>query len=115
MQPDLSNTPTPLSPDSDELVTVGNFNEPVNAGLAHAALEAAGIASMLRSANANSLLPFAFESQLQVRSSDEAAALEILGSAVDSPPSEAEVTSAEEAAGKSDEEAAELPGESTED
>jgi hypothetical protein len=108
-------TSTPLSPGSDELVTVATFNEPVDAGLAHAALESAGIASLLRSANANSLLPFAFESQLQVRSSDEAAALEILGSAIDSPPSEAEVTSDEEAAEKTAADAAELPGESTED
>jgi hypothetical protein len=96
MSSDVSQSPSSAA--SEELVTVGAFNEPADAGLAQSALEAAGIESMLRSANANSLLPFAFESELQVRSSDESAAREVLDSAFNAPPTEAEVAIAEESA-----------------
>lgn len=96
----------------DVLVTVGSFPDLATAGVARSALEAAGIQVLLRSGNANGLMPFAFESQLQVRASDEMAALQLLENAQQSPASETEVLAAEqaqEAAGQ------ELPLEGTED
>ncbi|SEG48799.1 Putative signal transducing protein [Bryocella elongata] len=87
---------TPETTSDEQLVTVGTFTDLAGAGLAKSALESAGIPALLRSANANSLMPFAFESQVQVRVSDESAARELLESAEDTPPTEAEVTAAEE-------------------
>jgi len=87
---------TPETSADEQLVTVGTFADLASAGLAKSALESAGIPALLRSANANNLIPFAFESQVQVRVSDESAARELLESAEDTPPSEAEVTAAEE-------------------
>jgi hypothetical protein len=89
-------------------VTVGTFSDLAGAGLAKSALESAGIPALLRSANANGLMPFAFESQVQVRAADEAAARNLLETAEDFPASEAEVLAAEETL-------EELPAESTED
>lgn len=105
--------PTAEIPGGDELVTVGTFNDLTSAGLAKSALESAGIPALLRSPNANSLIPFAFESEVQVRSADEAAARNLLESAEDSPASEAEVLAAEQEDLAMPTE--ELPGESTED
>ena len=80
---------------SDELVTVATFPEPIEANVARAALESAGIEVFLNGENANGMIPVAFTSQLQVRAEDEAAARAVLEGAVDSPVSEAEVTEAE--------------------
>jgi hypothetical protein len=92
------------------LVTVASFPEPADANLARSVLEAAGIEAYLRSANANSMIPVAFESELQVRAADEAAAREALESVEDHPASMAEVTAAEQA-----DELQALPGKGTED
>jgi hypothetical protein len=90
------------------LVTVASFPEPADANLARSVLEAAGIEAYLRSAN--SMIPVAFESELQVRAADEAAAREALESVEDHPASMAEVTAAEQA-----DELQALPGKGTED
>ena len=66
--------------------------------MARSVLEGAGIAVFLRGENANSMIPVAFESQLQVRAADEALAREVLDSAVNAPASEDSVTEAEIAA-----------------
>jgi hypothetical protein len=80
---------------SDELVTVATFPEPMEANMARSALEAAGIEVFLRGEMANSMVPVAFESQLQVRSTDEAEARKLLESMDDTPVSLEDVTEAE--------------------
>jgi hypothetical protein len=80
---------------SDELVTVATFPEPMEANMARSALEAAGIEVFLRGEMANSMVPVAFESQLQLRSTDEAEARKLLESMDDTPVSLEDVTEAE--------------------
>jgi hypothetical protein len=65
----------------DELVVVGTFSDRIEADLAASALEAAGIASMIRSDDAGGLRPaMAFSNgvELLVRTEEAAAAGEIL-------------------------------------
>ncbi len=83
------------STQDETLVTVATFPEPMEARMARMALESAGIAVFLRGENANSMVPVAFESQLQVRATDEAAAREVLQDMETSPPTEGAVTDAE--------------------
>ena len=80
---------------SDEFVTVGTFQDPIDANMAQTALESAGIESFMQGGNANSMIPVAFTARLQVRPEDEAAARSILEGADDSPESLAAVTEAE--------------------
>jgi len=77
------------------LITVATFPEPAEANMARAMLESAGIQVFLSGENANSLLPVAFESQLQVRAEDESAARALLNSAENAPESLEDVTAAE--------------------
>ncbi len=80
---------------SDELVTVATFQEPMEANMARSALESAGIEVFVRGEVANSLIPVAFESQLQVKAADQAEALKLLSALDDSPVSLEDVTAAE--------------------
>jgi hypothetical protein len=82
-------------PYSGPLVTVATFPEPAEANIARSVLEGAGIAVFLRGEMANSLVPVAFESQLQVRPEDESAARSLLKAAEDAPESLEAVTAAE--------------------
>jgi hypothetical protein len=84
--------------DEDGFVTVATFPEPMEAAMARTALEAAGIAVFLQGETANSMIPVAFTSQLQVRAEDEAAARAVLESAVERPETMESVTAAEMAA-----------------
>ncbi len=87
-----------MSSTSDEMVTIATFPEPMEANMARSALAAAGIDSFLQGENANSLLPVAFSSRLQVRPQDEAAGRAVLDALTDAPASLATVTAAEIAA-----------------
>ncbi len=80
---------------SDELVTVATFQEPMEANMARSALESAGIEVFVRGEVANSLIPVAFESQVQVKAADQAEALKLLSALDDSPVSLEDVTAAE--------------------
>jgi hypothetical protein len=82
----------------DELVTVATFPEPMEANMARSALEAAGIDVFLQGETANSMIPVAFVSQLQVRSKDESAARKLLDAMNDAPESMESVTAAQIAA-----------------
>jgi hypothetical protein len=82
-------------PYNGPLVTIATFPEPAEANMARSVLEGAGIPVFLRGEIANSLVPVAFESQLQVRSEDAAAARALLNSAQDAPESLESVTAAE--------------------
>ena len=82
----------------DELVTIATFPEPMEANMARSALEAAGIPVFVVGETANSLIPVAFESQLQVQVKDEAAARSLLEQMNDAPESLESVTAAEIAA-----------------
>jgi hypothetical protein len=66
--------PTP----PEGMVTVGRFENPMEAQMAKGMLESAGVECMLVGENVNSLLQAAFRVRLQVRTEDEAAALELL-------------------------------------
>jgi hypothetical protein len=66
--------------------------------MARTALESAGIDVFLQGETANSMIPVAFASQLQVRSKDELAARKLLGALNDAPESMESVTAAEIAA-----------------
>jgi hypothetical protein len=66
--------PTP----PEGLVTVGRFQDPVEAQMARGMLEAAGIETFLVGESANQLLSPAFRVRLQVRVEDEEAALDLL-------------------------------------
>jgi hypothetical protein len=77
----------------EEMVTVASFQTAAEADLARLAIQAAGIETFLLGENANRVIASATE--LQVRSSDAAAAREVLNEAETSPASEAEVTAAE--------------------
>jgi hypothetical protein len=80
---------------NSELVTVATFPEPMEANMARTALESAGIEVFVRGETANSLIPVAFEAQLQVRAEDEAEARRLLQAANDSPETMESVTAAE--------------------
>lgn len=82
------------TPDSN-IVTIATFQEPMEANMARAALESAGIDVAMTGETANSLIPVAFETQLQVRAADEAAARAILNDAEVAPESEQSVEAAE--------------------
>jgi len=82
----------------DELVTIATFPEPMEANMARSALEAAGIPVFLVGETANSMIPVAFASQLQVQAKDEAAARGLLHAMDDAPESLESVTAAEIAA-----------------
>ncbi len=82
----------------DELVTIATFPEPMEANMARSALEAAGIPVFMVGETANSLIPVAFTSQLQVHVKDEAAARGLLEAMDNSPESLESVTAAEIAA-----------------
>jgi len=84
--------------EQDELVTIASFPEPMEANMARTALESAGIDVFLQGETANSMIPVAFVSQLQVRSKDEAAARGLLEAMNDAPESLESVTAAEIAA-----------------
>jgi hypothetical protein len=84
--------------EQDELVTIAVFPEPMEANMARSALEASGISVFLQGETANSLIPVAFVSQLQVHSKDEAAARSLLDAMDDDPESLESVTAAEIAA-----------------
>ena len=81
--------------DQEKYVTIASFPEPMEASMARMALESAGINVYLRGETANSLIPVAFISELQVRPEDEAAARRVLDSFTDSPASMEAVTAAE--------------------
>jgi hypothetical protein len=80
---------------SDALITVATFPEPMEANMARSALESAGIPVFLQGETANSLIPVAFDARLQVRPEDEAAARRVLDSLELAPESLAFVTAAE--------------------
>lgn len=82
----------------DEYVTIANFPEPMEANMARSALEAAGIRVFIVGETANSMIPVAFASQLQVLAKDEAAARSLLQAMDDAPESMESVTAAEIAA-----------------
>jgi hypothetical protein len=82
----------------NELVTIASFPEPMEANMARTALEAYGIDVFLQGETANSMIPVAFISQLQVRAEDEAEARNLLAAMQDSPESLESVTAAEIAA-----------------
>ncbi len=79
----------------ENFVTIATFPEPMEANMARMALESAGIDVFLQGETANSLLPVAFISQLQVRPEDEAAARRVLDAFTDAPASLESVTAAE--------------------
>ena len=79
----------------DELVTIATFPEPMEANMARSALEAAGIPVFMVGETANSMIPVAFESQLQVQLKDETAARGLLDALTDAPESMESVTAAE--------------------
>jgi hypothetical protein len=81
-----------------DLITIATFPEPMEANMARSALEAAGIEVFIVGETANSLVPVAFESQLQVRPEDAIAARSLLSALDDSPQSLESVTAAEIAA-----------------
>jgi len=83
---------------SEELVTVATFPEPMEASMARSAVESAGIEVFLQGETANSLIPVAFSARLQVRPEDEAAARAVLNSLDLAPESLESVTAAEIAA-----------------
>ncbi len=83
---------------SEDLVTVATFPEPMEANMARSAVESAGIDVFLQGETANSMIPVAFSSQLQVRREDEAAARAVLDGLDDAPESMETVTAAEIAA-----------------
>ncbi len=80
---------------NDELVTIATFPEPMEANMARSALESAGIEVFMRGEVANSMIPVAFESQLQVKPADEAEARKLLDGLDDAPESMESVTAAE--------------------
>jgi hypothetical protein len=81
--------------EQDELITIATFPEPMEANMARSALEAAGIPVFVVGETANSMIPVAFESQLQVQVKDEAAARGLLEAMNDAPESLESVTAAE--------------------
>jgi translation elongation factor EF-1beta len=84
-----------IGKEQDELVTIAVFPEPSEANLARSELEAAGIPVFLQGETANSLIPVAFVSQLQVYPRDEAEARKLLEAMEEAPESIESVTAAE--------------------
>ncbi len=68
--------PTP----PEGMVTVGRFEDPVEAQMAKGMLESAGVECFLVGENVNNLLQAAFRVRVQVRVEDEPAARELLAS-----------------------------------
>ena len=79
------------------LVTIAELPDPATANMARMVLDAAGITSFLQGENANNMIPGAFSARLQVRPEDEAAAREVLASAIEAPETMEDVTAAESA------------------
>jgi hypothetical protein len=67
--------------DQSEMVTVARFLDPAEAQMAKGALEAQGIDAFIQGENANSIVPMAFRTRLQVSKADEADARELLEAA----------------------------------
>jgi Putative prokaryotic signal transducing protein len=67
----------------DGMVTVGRFEDPVEAQMARGMLESARVECFLVGENVNNLLPSAFRVRVQVRAQDEAAVRELLEQAED--------------------------------
>jgi hypothetical protein len=80
---------------SEKLVAIATFPEPMEANMARSAIESAGIEVFIQGETANSLIPVAFSARLQVRPEDEAAARSVLDSLTVSPESLESVTAAE--------------------
>jgi hypothetical protein len=80
---------------TENLVTIATFPEPMEASMARSAIESAGIDVFLQGETANSLIPVAFSARLQVQPEDEAAARAILDSLELTPESLESVTAAE--------------------
>ena len=93
-----SNQQEASTDERDTFVTIATFPEPMEANMARSALEAAGIPVFMVGETANSMIPVAFESQLQVHAKDEAAARGLLDAMVDAPETLESVTAAEIAA-----------------
>jgi hypothetical protein len=70
--------PEPTPPEG--LVTVGRFDDPVEAQMARGMLEAAGVEVFMVGENVNNIMPAAFRCRIQVRVEDEAGARELLDS-----------------------------------
>jgi Putative prokaryotic signal transducing protein len=70
--------PEPTPPEG--LVTVGRFDDPVEAQMARGMLEAAGVEVFMVGENVNNIMPGAFRVRIQVRVEDEVAARELLSS-----------------------------------
>ena len=68
--------PEPTPPEG--MVTVGRFENPVEAQMAKGLLESSGVECFLVGENANNLIQSAFRVRLQVREEDETAARELL-------------------------------------
>jgi len=70
----------PADEDPDDLVTVGNFLDPIAAQFARSRLEADGLTGYIQGLGISSLLPTAtvFPIRLQVRADDAGRAAEIL-------------------------------------
>jgi hypothetical protein len=81
--------------EQDELVTIAVFPEPMEANMARSALESAGIPVFMVGETANSMIPVAFLSQLQVRAADETAARALLDGMEANPETMESVTAAE--------------------
>jgi len=67
--------------ESEAMVAVARFENPVEAQMAKGMLESAGIECELTGENANQLIQAAFEVQLEVKARDEQAARELLDAA----------------------------------
>lgn len=73
--------PKSAEEDSDRLVMVARFLQPIRVQIAKGALESVGIECFVQGENANAMLAFAFRARLMVRAGDEAAAREVLAGA----------------------------------
>lgn len=78
-----------------DLVTIAVYPEPMEANMARSALQSAGIRVFMLGETANSLIPVAFSSQLQVHAGDEQAARNLLQAMEDNPETMESVTAAE--------------------
>jgi hypothetical protein len=67
--------------DAGALVSVGRFQDPMEAQMAKGMLESAGVECFLVGVNANAMVPMAFRVRLEVRPSDEAFATVLLAEA----------------------------------
>lgn len=70
----------------EEIVTIANFSDPASAQVALSVLTDAGIEAFLSGEEANSLLPNALGTRLQVRSEDQAAAEALLDNTIEGVP-----------------------------